>query len=244
MKSSYFVMDGSIPFDWYVKSIFEYLKKIPSYYTNNDCEELYKEIEEDINKSIAQLDFVKLSSIMEKIKYAKRGKIFYQDTQKNLTDIKLNEEVKRIINEEFIPVKIKFEMHSEEDKKATFFIESCGFKEKDKDNLEKIQAYEKSKQVSLALTIVDFTKKFPNLLNFQKFLDFDVFELQENLHFPDFFFGSFFPFFVSGFFFSSFFFVFAPPAFSSASFFFCSNSSLFFLASNCFTAKSYFSFSF
>ena len=186
MKSSYFVMDGSIPFDWYVKSIFEYLKKIPSYYTNNDCEELYKEIEEDINKSIAQLDFVKLSSIMEKIKYAKRGKIFYQDTQKNLTDIKLNEEVKRIINEEFIPVKIKFEMHSEEDKKATFFIESCGFKEKDKDNLEKIQAYEKSKQVSLALTIVDFTKKFPNLLNFQKFLDFDVFELQENLHFPDF----------------------------------------------------------
>ena len=34
---------------------------------------------------------------MEKIKYAKRGKIFYQDTQKNLTDIKLNEEVKRII---------------------------------------------------------------------------------------------------------------------------------------------------
>ena len=27
MQSSYFVMDGSIPFDWYINSIFEYLKK-------------------------------------------------------------------------------------------------------------------------------------------------------------------------------------------------------------------------
>ena len=185
MRSPYFVIDGSIPFDWYIKSIYEYLKKIPSYLTDNDCEELYKEIEEDINKSIAQLDFVKLSSIIEKIKYAKRGKLFYQDTQKILIDIKLNEEVKRIIHEEFIPVTIKFVFESENNMKGTFLIESCNFKEKDKDNLEKIQSYEKYKQVNLALTVDDFTKKFPNLLKYQELQDIDIFKLQESLQFPD-----------------------------------------------------------
>ena len=32
MKSSNFVMDGTIPFEWLVKSILEYLKKLPDYY--------------------------------------------------------------------------------------------------------------------------------------------------------------------------------------------------------------------
>ena len=77
MKSSYFLIDGTIPFDWYINSIYEYLKKIPENLTKYDCEELYNEIEQEINNSLKQLDFIKLSYILEKLEFAERGKIKY-----------------------------------------------------------------------------------------------------------------------------------------------------------------------
>ena len=183
MQSSYFVMDGSIPFDWYINSIFEYLQKIPPNLTKNDCEELYKEIEKDINDSISKLDFIKLSVILEKLEFAERGKIFYKENQMFLNDINLNEEIKEIIQKEFIPVKMKFNWNEENN--GIFEIESINFKEKDRDNLEKIKSFEKSKKVILALTIEQFTKKFPNLLVYQELQDLDIFKMQEKLNFPD-----------------------------------------------------------
>ena len=100
MKSPYFVINNEIPFDWHINSIFEYLQKIPENLTRNDCEELYKEIENDINNSLAQLDFIKLSVILEKLDFAERGKIFYKESQKLLMDIILNEKTKSIIHRE------------------------------------------------------------------------------------------------------------------------------------------------
>ena len=97
MKSSYFLIDGTIPFDWYINSIYEYLKKIPENLTKYDCEELYNEIEQEINNSLKQLDFIKLSYILEKLEFAERGKIFYKENQKLLMEIKLKEDVKQII---------------------------------------------------------------------------------------------------------------------------------------------------
>ena len=183
MKSSYFVIDGSIPFDWYINSIFEYLQKIPKDLTDNDCEKLYEEIEKEVNDSISQLDFIKLSVILEKIDFAERGKLFYKENQKFLLDIKLNEEVKQIIHNEFIPVKIKFNLN--EGKNGIFKIEPCNFKEKDKDNLDKIHTFEKSKKITLALTIEQFTKKFPNLVTYQEYLDMDILSMQSQLNFPE-----------------------------------------------------------
>ena len=180
MKSSYFVMDGTIPFDWYINSIFEYLQKIPSNLTKNDCEQLYKEIEKDINDSISQLDFVKLSDILSKLDFAERWKIFYKENQTLLMDIILKEEVKKIIHEEFIPVTIKF---SCPDSANGFFkIEPSTFKEKDKDNIEKIKEHQILKGASLIFTIKEFIRKFPNLRYYQDFNDVDIFDLQYKLN--------------------------------------------------------------
>ena len=183
MKSSYLVIDGSIPFDWYINSIFEYLEKIPSDLTKNDCEELYKEIEKDINNSIAQLDFVKLSEILSKLDFIERGKIFYKENQKLLIDIILKEKVKEIIHNEFVPVKIKFSWNERDN--GTFNIEQSNFKLKDKDNKEKIKDYQIGKKVMLAFTIKEFIRKFPNLRIYQDYNDADIFELQKQLNFQE-----------------------------------------------------------
>ena len=183
MKTEYFVIDGTIPFDWYINSIYEYLKKIPDYLTKNDCEELYKEIEQDVNNSLEQLDFIKLSVILEKLEFAERGKLFYKENQKLLMDIKLKEQVKYIIYKEFIPVSIKFSWNEKND--GILKIEPSNFKYKNRHNLDKINKYQNSKKLILALTIDDFTKKFPDLTIFQEYLDTDIFMIQEKLNFTE-----------------------------------------------------------
>ena len=40
MKSSSTVFNSSIPAEWYITSLLEYLKKIPEDLTENDCEKL------------------------------------------------------------------------------------------------------------------------------------------------------------------------------------------------------------
>ena len=182
MKSSNFVVDGSIPFEWYVKSLLEYLKKIPEDLTNNDCEKLYNEIEKDIKQSIKELDIEALSVIMGKLKFAKRGKNYYEESRRLLMDDKLNQKTKEIIENEFIPVDIKF--HFEEEKgEGNFEISPNHFKEKDRTNIAKIKEHEKSKKCRLCLTINEFTQKFPNLVMYQELQDADIFEIQKQLEF-------------------------------------------------------------
>ena len=79
MKSSNFVVDGSVPSEWYVSSILEYLPLIPNDLTKNDCEELYNQIEEDVTRSIKELDFEALSVIIGKLKYVRRGKAYLKN---------------------------------------------------------------------------------------------------------------------------------------------------------------------
>ena len=182
MKSSNFVMDGSIPSEWYVKSLLEYLKKLPEYLTKNDNEQLYNEMVEDINKSIKELDFEALSVIMGKLKFANRSKIYYEKSLDLLEDIKSNEEIRNIINTLYIPVDIKFEYENDN---GIFSIEDSKFKEKDQTNEEKKIKYEKSNKVKLCLTIENFPKKFPNLVKYQEMQDADIFDIQEKLKFPE-----------------------------------------------------------
>ena len=185
MKSSNFVVDDSIPFDWYLKSLLEYLQKIPEHLTKNDCEELYNEIENDLNRSLKELNFEALSVIIGKLKYAQRGRIHYEQSRNLLNDIILNEDTKAIVEHEFIPFEIKFNFEEDNDQNNVFeIIQSINFKEKDKDNPSKIKEYEKSKKIRLCLTINDFTKKFPNLVKYQEMQDADIFEIQSDLDFP------------------------------------------------------------
>ena len=193
MKSSSFVKDGTIPSEWYATSLLEYLKKIPSNLTENDCEELYKEIENDLNKSIKELDFEALSVIIGKLKFAKVCKVYYEESKRLLFDVKLNNQSKSIIEQDFIPVDLIFNVNQDEEdeepESGIFEINiNNNFKEKDKDNKEKIKEYDKKRQkenLKLCVTINQFIKKFPNLLKFQEYQDIDIFKLQKNLKFSE-----------------------------------------------------------
>ena len=180
IKSSDFVIDGSIPSEWYVSSLFEYLKKIPEDLTNNDCRELYNQIEKDINNSIKELDFEALSVCLGKVKFAKRIKFNYERTSKFILNIDLNEKVQNIIEKEIIPVEIHFKYNKKE--KEFIIEEKTSIKEMQLNLLDNIfEDNQKNKKKNICKTIKSFTKRFPDLVKNQQLYDRTLNDMEEEM---------------------------------------------------------------
>ena len=178
LKYSNFVVDGKIPMEWYATSLIQYLDKIPKELTDNNCELLFNDIKNDLNKSLKELDFEALSVCLGYMKYSQKGLTYYEKAKESLIDIQLNNIVKKIIEEERIPVNIdfKYNQKSKELKiinktkeKLLFALDNSGSK----------------KKLSLCETIQIFTKKFPDLTKYKIFQDIDLISMQEELKIPE-----------------------------------------------------------
>ena len=181
MTSENFVFDGSVPSEWYVNSLLEYLEKIPEDLTKNDCEKLYDEIENDVNKSIKDLDFETMSVCLGKMKFARRGKAYYEVSKKLLNDIELNEKAKTIIEQEIIPIEITFYYEDEED--GLFELRIVNSKQKIQ-NPDKVIYDKKDKRKRTVYTIDAFTRAFPNIVKYQELQDADIFKIIKFLDIP------------------------------------------------------------
>ena len=175
IKSSDFVIDGSIPSEWYVSSLLEYLKKLPEELSKDDFKELYNEMEKDISSSIKELDFEALSICLGKAKFAKRIKVNYETTYKHILNIDLNVKVQKIIEKDFIPVEIHYKYTKKE--KEFYIEEKPNIKEKNSlDILE-----EGREKKNICRTIKIFTKKFPDLVKTQISYDKTLTEMDEEM---------------------------------------------------------------
>ena len=179
IKSSDFVIDGSIPSEWYASSLAEYLKKLPEDLSKNDFQELYKELEKDINNSIKELDFEALSVCLGKVKFAKRVEINYEQTQKHILNIDLNEKVQKIIENEFIPVEIHYKYNKKE--KEFLIEEKPNLKESNLDLLDNTILEEESQKKNICRTIKLFTKRFPDLVKVQISYDKTLIDLDKEI---------------------------------------------------------------
>ena len=182
LKSKNFVVDGSVPSEWYINSLLEYILKIPENLTNNDCENLYNEIEDDVNKSIKELDFEALSVCLGKTKFVLRGITYYDESIQLLRDIRVNEKTKLIIEDEIIPVEIIFNYEDEDN--GEFEILRYNLKEKQLQFLGNMVFENPDNTRKIAFTIDEFTKMFPNIVEYQELQDEDIFKMLKNLKIP------------------------------------------------------------
>ena len=162
MNSSNFFNDDSIPSNWYIDALLKYINKIPNLYSENDFEKLYLEIENDINKSMNELDFGILSLFNDKIKCIQLHKNFFKSVKKSILEFQQNEKVKQIIENEIIPVEIKFEFSSKE--KSFSIIKAKINKNKFLNNKQ----YEENINNSMICpTIESFQRIFPNIKEYE-----------------------------------------------------------------------------
>ena len=180
MKTSNFVIDGSIPSEWYVNSLIDQLGLLPSDLTVNDFEKLYNSMEEDVNKSIKEIDFETMSVCLGKVKFAKRGKIYYEDAKNKIIDIELNEKAQSIIETAIIPSTIYLKYT---DKEKEFKIDKGKTSYKEVPLLDVFKDDNEKKKN--CLTIESFANKFPDISKIQQLQDVDLFTLEEEIKFTE-----------------------------------------------------------
>ena len=182
MKSTDFVVDETIPSEWYIELLFEYLKKLPPEYKENDYKKLYDELKNDIEKSIKQYDFEELSIMIDKKKFGRKIKAYYNNKKEILDDINLNKEVNKIIENDPINVKLYFKYNVDK-KELNIYQEDKG--DKQLDFLDSFIFVDPNHKAKSCKTIESFTKNFPDLDRLASIDNKPVFDLQKELGVPD-----------------------------------------------------------
>ena len=181
MKSSNNVIDGTFPSLWFINSLLDYLEIIPKELVDNDCELLIDELENEINKAIKTLDFVDLSVLIDKMKFAKRGQIYYENSINLIIDINLNKKAQTIVEKEIIEVELLMKYN---EKNKELKIEPPNKNEKHLYYLDNIFDEPKKKPSKLCSTVNLFTKNFPDLIKYAEHFKVDIFKIEKELDVP------------------------------------------------------------
>ena len=175
-KSSFFIVDNSIPTTWYVDSLLDYLPNLPDDYKKKDYKKLYKELKIEITDSIDMLDFQRLILFHNQLKFLERTKKHYIKAEKLVTNIDINQTIKEIVEEVLIPVVVYFKYNNKE---KIFKIEKT--KEK---NITNEKYCQRGNGEQFMGTIEIFTKKFPDMYIYQLRGEVDLFEMLKILDVP------------------------------------------------------------
>ena len=161
---NFLLNNNTIPSIWYINSILDYLNKISEDYKENDYKKLFKELMQNLNDSINELDFEKLILFRNKLKFIDKMNNYYEILFQLKNNIVINDNIKCIAEEAFIPVDIYFKNNDEEG--HIFKLEKS--KLKDKDFEDKIIYEDSKKKYNSFKTIEAFTRYFPNLTLYQE----------------------------------------------------------------------------
>ena len=182
MKSTDFVVDESIPSEWYIELLFEYLRKLPPEYKEKDYTKIYEELKNDIEKSIKQYDFEELTIMIDKKKFGRKIKAYYNNKKEILDDINLNKEVNKIIENDSVNMKIYFR-YNDNKKELNIYQEDVG--DKQLDFLDSFIFVDSNSKAKTCKTIESFTKYFPDLNRFISKDRNSVFDIQRELKVPE-----------------------------------------------------------
>ena len=177
---NFILNNNNIPSIWYINSILDYLDKIPDDYKDNDYQKLFEELTENLNNSINYLDFEILILFKNKLKFLSKMTNYYENVKQLVNNISINEKIKYIVEDIFIPVDVIFKYDSKDKK---FEIEKSNIKEK---LFEDKLIYEENKKKHKTFkTIEAFAKYFPKLVKYQLFQDINPLDIIKELNIND-----------------------------------------------------------
>ena len=163
---NFILSNNTIPSIWYINSLLDYLNKLPEDYKDNDFKKLFQELTKNLEDSIDKLDFEKLILFSNKLKFLDKIYNYYEEIPKLKRNIIINEQIKHIVENMFIPVDISFKY---DDKGKKFELIKSNLKEKVFE--DKIIYEDQKKNLISFKTIEAFTRYFPNISKYQSMQD-------------------------------------------------------------------------
>ena len=159
---NFILNNNTVPSIWYINSLLDYINKIPEDYKENDYKKIFEELIQALDNSINSLDYQILILFRNKLKFIEKMNNYFENMQNLVNNIYINEKIKNIVKEIFIPVDVNFNYES---KAKIFELSKSSAKEKIFGN-NLIYKEPKKKYITLK-TIEAFTRYFPNLSNYQ-----------------------------------------------------------------------------
>ena len=160
---------------WSILSIFDFLDKIPKEYRLNDFEKLFNELNKDITSAINELNFGIINSIKNKFIFVNKALNYYKEKGKDIDDIIINENIKKILRLINILIDFKFAY----DKEEKIFILNKSINKNS--NFEGEIIYNKKNDFFTIKTVETFIKFFPNLSDYYTNMDINPFQIINEL---------------------------------------------------------------
>ena len=174
MKYLNILIEETIPSEWYMKSLFDYIQKLPKDLTNNDFEGLFNQLEENLKTSIKEYNLEELYIFKEKLKIVKKKKLTYNNIINILKDSKYNIYVRNIIKKLIVPVKIYYKKN-DNDLKILY-----------SNDIKPSTANKKSKAIQLICrTIEEFIYYFPDISRYAYNSKLNVLMILKEMEFPE-----------------------------------------------------------
>ena len=177
MSLPYFILNNNnVPSIWYINSLLDYLEKIPEDYKENDYKKLFNELEENLKESINSLDFELLIIFRNKLKFIDKINNYYEEVRQLINNATINDNIKYIVEEVFIPVDVNFIYDEDE---QIFELMKSNIKEKAFE--DKLRYEDPKKRFNSFRTIEAFTRYFPNLIRYQFNQDINPLDIVKEL---------------------------------------------------------------
>ena len=174
LNSSVYMENKSIPLNWYINSLIQYLPQMTEIYKENNYEKFLNDIEEEITTSINKLDFGQLSSLIEHMKELEKERFYYENIKSIINDIDINKKADIIIQNE----QISLNLEKDNNNLNQYFSKLVK-------NNEFKYLFSKSKKNKYFNTIKSFLYNFPNISSDNKNYTSDYFQLLENKKIPE-----------------------------------------------------------
>ena len=174
MKYLNILIEETIPSEWYMKSLFDYIQKLPKDLANNDFEGLFNQLEENLKASIKEYNLEELYIFKEKLKIVKKKKLTYNNIINILKDSKYNIYVRNIIKKLIVPVKIYYKKN-DNDLKILY-----------SNDIKPSITNKKSKAIQLICrTIEEFIYYFPDISRYAYNSKLNVLMILKEMEFPE-----------------------------------------------------------
>ena len=168
--------NSNIPSIWYLNSVLDYLNKIPDDYRENDFQKLFNELKQNLKDSINALDFEKLVLFRKKLNFLDKMNNYYDNVKELYNDILINENIKNVVENAFIPVEINFKY---DNKEQLFELNKSNIKEKVFN--DKIIIKDSTNNIIIFKTIESFSTYFPKINKYQLIQGINPFNIIQKL---------------------------------------------------------------
>ena len=176
---NFIINNNTIPSEWYIYSLLDNLPLLENDYKENDFLKLYRELYDNLSKSMEELNFHFLIRLKNRIKFIDKAKDYYDKIENWKKEIFINEKIKKMAENIFLPVEVLFRYDDESDGDI-FKIKLSNIKEKIFENKTFIQ--DTKKDVNIFKTIESLASNFPNFIEYQILQDEDPLKIMSKLN--------------------------------------------------------------